>query len=459
MIPEINKHQQNNFNMNFNQQTQQTDTNLGGSWDQAPDERRNPQCLGRSQGRHGDGRATMNSFSATVLHEAASSDKISEKISDASDKFSKEKGCQEAPVSGDSNDDKPVKENFMLDGASGGAQNTSGQGIHGQEERRMEKQISEETNILRKKEQEVASRSNGESLTRSRDSEGQKKKTRMRTGQASTGPMRRRSKRAYITRSTGSTRSGRRFAMREEISENGKVASQQRVGKKSDTDKKKLKDAHRDLLREQTKVENTKIRKPIQGESGERNGEERREKDGAVGVPIAKNDCAATQKGGDRPNGKEKPATYRHVHGISLNRPISETSAKKKAASQARGVADKQAPLGDMQSERTVDLENSKAGTAGPGVQNTDEMAIKSENGPCQLGSSKAKGHEIQLRKDGSQKMGHESPEQVNTVRKRSELEATGKFASKMSKNVTLPPPPTPPCGKCTWGGRHNGGR
>ena len=90
-------------------------TTLGGSGDHAPDD-------GMQSGRSRlfDGRATMNSFSATVLHEAASSDKISEKISDASDKFSKEKGCQEAPVSGDSNDDKPVKKKLCSTGPVGG---------------------------------------------------------------------------------------------------------------------------------------------------------------------------------------------------------------------------------------------------------------------------------------------------------------------------------------------------
>ena len=75
------------------------DSNLGGSWDQAPDERRNPQCLGRSQGRHEGGRATMNSFSATVLHEAASSDN-----------FSKEGGCRGAPVSDEAQGNKSVKQ-------------------------------------------------------------------------------------------------------------------------------------------------------------------------------------------------------------------------------------------------------------------------------------------------------------------------------------------------------------
>ena len=45
----------------------QTDTDLGGSWDRAPDERRKPQCLGRSQGRHGDGRATTT-YSTAIIH-------------------------------------------------------------------------------------------------------------------------------------------------------------------------------------------------------------------------------------------------------------------------------------------------------------------------------------------------------------------------------------------------------
>ena len=107
-------------------------TTLGGSGDHAPDD-------GMQSGRSRlfDGRATMNSFSATVTLEAASSDK-----------FSKEGGCRKAPLDADIKEIGPVDKKLMLDGASGGAHSTSGQGIQGQHKKGGNKNSKSEKSIF-----------------------------------------------------------------------------------------------------------------------------------------------------------------------------------------------------------------------------------------------------------------------------------------------------------------------
>ena len=116
-------------------------------------------------------------------------------------------------------------------------------------------------------------------------------------------PRRRRYKCAFTTRSTGSTRSGRRYALHQELAKNFKKNGTGQGCSAGRSEEKELKKAHRDLLLELSKARTVPKRegnykqkqKQKGGDGGERCGKEH-----TPSPEIIKNEDSATQKSGER---------------------------------------------------------------------------------------------------------------------------------------------------------------
>ena len=116
-------------------------------------------------------------------------------------------------------------------------------------------------------------------------------------------PRRRRYKCAFTTRSTGSTRSGRRYALHEELAKNFKNFKKNRTGQGCSagrSEAKEQKKAHRDLLLELSRARTVPKHEGSYKQEHKQNGGERCGKEHTPSPEIIKNEDSATQKSGER---------------------------------------------------------------------------------------------------------------------------------------------------------------